>query len=59
MNYGMLAIYGLNLVSIVCSAWTSGKKEDGGAGFLGTLGAVGINVTLLAWSHGWHMTWVQ
>ena len=55
MNYGMIGVYVFFAIWMLQSAFC----EDAVAMFWATLVDVAILITLLAWSHGWHLTWVQ
>jgi hypothetical protein len=57
MNYGMVLLYVFLSINLIGAAWVSSPKLDGVAMFCGKALNIAIILWLLAWSHGWHLTW--
>ena len=57
INYGMILLYLFLGLSLMISFLVSVTAKHGLPLFLGSIVNFAAILTLLAWSHGWHLTW--
>lgn len=53
MNYGMIVFYLFSATNVLIAARTTKDARM----FWGSMVNLAILNVLLAWSHGWHLTW--
>ena len=56
LNPGMIVVYALMVANLILSGYNAGRSKTSSV-FWAAFISVLINIALLAWSHGWHLTW--
>jgi len=54
MNTGMIVVYVISFVSLLCSAYLHGREKTGKHNFLVDIVNILLNITLFVWVNNWN-----